>query len=143
EGFMLDTYPGNSLRFLNRNGTVRYDAKLPADRWTHVAGVYSASKKIMKLYLNGQEVASAGGAFPPLSVTPPPLRIGSDSEGDNRFVGRIRRAAVYRRALAATEIAARAANPEAPAPAGVIGDWKLDATAPGKIAPLAGTLPLK
>src|SRR5207244_3781902 len=39
DGYMLDTYPGNSLRFLNRNGACAYDAKLRADRWTYVAGV--------------------------------------------------------------------------------------------------------
>ncbi len=144
EGFMLDTYPGNSLRFLNMGGQVHFDAKLPADKWTHVAGVYSAPRKIMKLYLNGKEVASKeGGEFPPMSTPPIPLRIGADSEDSNRFSGRIKRAAVYQRALSAEEIAGRAANPDAIAPEGVIGDWKLEANAPAKIAATAGTLPLK
>ena len=43
-GYMLDTWPGNSLRFLNARGMCRFDAKLPADRWSHVAGVYSGRR---------------------------------------------------------------------------------------------------
>jgi hypothetical protein len=45
-GYMLDTWPGNSLRFLNVKGMCRFEAKLPANRRSHVTGVYSASKKI-------------------------------------------------------------------------------------------------
>ncbi len=143
EGFMLDTYPGNSLRFLNLNGQVRYDAKLPSDKWTHVAGVYSATRKIMKLYMNGTEVAAAQGEFPKMSAPKIPLRVGADAEGSNRFSGRIKGAAIYNRALSADEIAQRAANSDAAAPAGAIADWKFAANSPAKIAPIAGTLPLK
>src|ERR1700690_2262401 len=60
-GYMLDTWPGNSLRFLNVKGMCRFDAKLPADKWSHVGGVYSASKQIMKIYLGGHELPSLGG----------------------------------------------------------------------------------
>jgi len=77
DAYMLDTYPGNSLRFVNAKGACTYDAKLAADRWTHVVAVYSASKRIMKLYVNGTEVASAdGGSFVPMTVTQVPLRLG-------------------------------------------------------------------
>lgn len=143
EGFMLDTYPGNSLRFLNLNGQVRYDAKLPANQWSHVAGVYSAPKQIMKLYLNGKEVASSNGLFPKMSITKSPLRLGADSQGDNRFQGRIKRATIYNRALNAEEIAARAANADASALVGAIADWKLEANAPTRIAAVVGDLALK
>lgn len=143
EGFMLDTYPGNSLRFLNLNGQLGYNAKLPADKWTHVAGVYSVPQKIMKLYMNGKEVASTGGTFPAMSTPRTPLRLGTDSAGDNRFTGRIQRAAVYNRALTAEEIATRAANIEAPAPTGAVADWKFAANVPARITPVAGTLPMK
>ena len=141
EGFMLDTYPGNSLRFLNLNGQVRYDAKLPADKWSHVVGVYSAPQQIMKLYLNGKEVANIGGDFPKMSVIKSPLRIGADSQGGNRFQGRIQRAAVYNRALSAAEIAARFAGEKAPD--GVLADWKLEENSPAKITPIAGDISLK
>lgn len=141
EGFMLDTYPGNSLRFLNLNGQVRYDAKLPANQWSHVVGVYSAPQRVMKLYLNGKEVANSGGDFPKMSISKSPLRIGMDSEGDNRFQGRIKRAAIYNRALTADEIAARFTG--AAAPNGVVAEWNLEANSPTKITPIAGYIPLK
>ncbi|HEY0074790.1 MAG TPA: glycoside hydrolase N-terminal domain-containing protein, partial [Abditibacteriaceae bacterium] len=143
EGFMLDTYPGNSLRFLNLNGQVRFDAKLPADKWSHVAGVYSAPQKIMKLYLNGKEVASSAGEFPPMSTPKIPLRLGADSEGGNRFHGRIKRAAVYNRALTAEEIVMRAANPTNAAPTGILADWQLAGDALARVTPVAGNLSLK
>ena len=112
-GYMLDTHPGNSLRFLNLNGMCRYNAHLPAAKWSHVAGVYSARRKIHKLYLDGREVASVRGRFPPMAKTKEPLRIGADPRGENRFHGRILLAAVYGRALAPEEIARRAASIDA------------------------------
>jgi len=116
-GYMLDTYPGNSLRFLNAKGMCTFNADLTAEKWTHVVGVYSGPKKIMKLYLNGEEVANLdGGDFPSMRVSNVPLRIGTDPEGGNRFKGAILKAAVYRRALSANEITRTAASPGAPAP---------------------------
>lgn len=126
EGYGLDTFPNNSLRLITKAGQLLFDAKLPSDRWSHVAGVYSAPRKIMKLYIDGLEVASRdAGEFPPLGPTSVPLRVGADSQGENRFQGHIRRAAVYARALSGVEIAARAQNPQ-PLP-GVLGDWLLGA----------------
>ena len=142
-GYMLDTFPGNSLRFLNVKGMCTFNANLPADKWTHVVGVYSRSQKIMKLFVDGQEVASLGGDFPPLSLSTLPLRIGCDPEGGNRFKGRIQRAAVYRRALTAEEIKQRAGSSEPASLADVVGEWKF-ATRPGRvIQPVAGTLRLQ
>ena len=142
-GYMLDTHPGNSLRLLNSMGMCNHDARLPADRWTHVAGVYSVSGRRMKLYVAGREVESLDGAFPEMTRSRVPLVIGADPTGGNRFLGRILRAAVYGRALSAEEIAARSASRTAPAPAGVLGAW-LFTPAPGAaIRPQAGTLVLK
>ncbi len=139
DGYLLDTFPGNSLRFITSNGAVSYDAKLPADTWTHVVAVYSASRKIQKLYINGREVAGTTvGDFPPLRVTFVPLGLGGDPDGKNRFQGRVRRAAVYGRALSASEIARRAANPQALP--GVLGEWALTSAAGINIQPLAGVL---
>ncbi|MDD4869867.1 MAG: glycoside hydrolase N-terminal domain-containing protein [Kiritimatiellae bacterium] len=140
EGYMLDTFPGNSLRFLNLNGACCFKANLSADKWTHVAGVYSASKKIMKLYMDGKEVASKGGEFPTMSRTLVPLCIGANPEGGDRFLGRIRRAAVYGRALPAEEIAKRAV--ESVKLEGVIGEWIFDEKPGDKITPVAGMLAL-
>ncbi len=143
-GYMLDTFPGNSLRFLNAKGMCRFDAKLPADRWTHVAGVYSATGKVMRLHIDGKEVASLdGGNFPPMTKSDVPLCIGADPDGGNRFRGSILRAAVYRRALAPEELAARAAT-TAPAPLdGVIAEWAFEPRSRDTVKPVAGKIPLK
>ncbi|PQV64108.1 alpha-L-fucosidase 2 [Abditibacterium utsteinense] len=142
DGYLLDTYPGNSLRFITSNGAVSYDAKLPADKWTYVASVYSATQKIQKLYLNGREVAgTTAGSFPPLTATGVPLCLGADPSGSNRFQGRIRRAAIYGRALTAQEIARHATNPVISP--GVLGDWLLTAAAGIAIQPTAGVLILE
>lgn len=111
QGYMLDTYPGNSLRFLNAKAMCQFKANLPADKWSHVVGVYSAPKQFMKLYLDGKEVAGVtGGAWPKMALSDVPLRVGSDPGGANRFQGRLLRAAVYGRALTADEISKRAAK---------------------------------
>jgi alpha-L-fucosidase 2 len=144
EAFTLDTYPGNSLRFGTLNGHIQFDARLKADHWSYVAAVYSASKRIQKLYLDGREVASAGGGrFPRMTRTTEPLCLGADPNGGNRFHGRILRAAIYGRALSAAEIARRAASPT-PAPLdGVLGEWLLTERPGRKVAPLAGKLVLQ
>jgi hypothetical protein len=143
EGYMLDTYPGNSLRLHTPNGGCSYDAKLAGDRWTHVAGVYSSSKRFARLYIDGREVAFAagGGAYPPLTKTPQPLRIGVDPAGGNRFIGRIQRAAVHRRALSADEVARRAAG-AAPSE-GVVADWTFASASAEVVQPSAGRVPLR
>jgi alpha-L-fucosidase 2 len=145
-GYMLDTFPGNSLRLVTRNGHVNFSAQLPADKWTHVVGVYSSSRKIHRLYVNGQEVAAkTEGDFPPLSTSSVPLRVGADSNSQNRFLGRIGRAAVYGRALSAVEIAQRfAAGTKGQARgAQVLGDWIFAAQNASVLAPVAGAIALK
>ncbi len=142
-GYMLDTHPGNSLRLLNSTGMCCHDAKLPADRWTHVVGVFSASQKIMKLYVDGQEVAHLDGPFEPMKKSDVALSVGSDPTGGNRFEGAIRRAAVYGRALSAEEIQARTSASD-PAPLeGVLGEWKFGAQPGKRIPPVAGSLALQ
>ena len=66
--------------------------------------------------------AAAGGG---ITTNALPLRIGADSGGSNRFSGRIRRARVFRRALAPAEIAALAKSPAAAPPRdpALVGDW--------------------
>ncbi len=138
-GYMLDTYPGNSLRLLNIKSMVSHAAKLPADKWTHVVGVYSASKKIAKLFVDGKEVASDDrDNWPKMTTNTEPLRLGCDPNGGNRFSGRVLRAAVYGRALSAREIAARSKEPVTLD--GVLGEWVFDGKTPRIIKPVAGTL---
>ena len=146
QGFTLDTYPGNSLRLITAKGLCSYEAKLSSDHWTHVAGTYSASQKIMALYVDGKEVARlADGEFPAMTTPGVPLRVGADPDGGNRFHGRILRAAVYGRALSGDEIARRAATgPERPETLpGVVGEWQFTTAPGGTIAPIGGTVVLR
>ena len=138
-GYVLDTFPGNSLRFLGGAGWLKCDAHLTKDEWTHAVGVYSASKKIMKIYVNGNEVAFRDAAFPKMGTVKSPLRIGGDSKGEHRFDGRILRAAIYGRALTPEEIARRFAKPT-PLP-GVLAEWEMTHVTPVK--PIIGTLVLE
>ena len=146
DGWLLDTYPGNSLRLITARGQCSYDAHLSNDHWTHVAGVYSASQKVMALYLDGKEVARVtDGAFPPLVPVSVPLRIGMDPNGENRFHGHILRAAVYGRALTADEIARRVASgPQSAASLpGVLGEWRFAGMLGKVIVPSAGAVALR
>jgi len=62
DGYLLDTCPGNSLRFITEQGTLGYDARLQPETWAHVAATFDAADGL-RLYLNGQWVA-AGPAKP-------------------------------------------------------------------------------
>ncbi len=136
EGYLLDTYPNRSLRFITKNGALNFDAKLPTNRFSHVAAVYHQKQHVMKLYLNGNLVAQkTAGDFPRLGLTKVPLRIGADSDGQNGFRGQIARVAIYQRALSDTEIAQRAADMNTKvALVGVLGDWLLGQNGVTKIA---------
>ncbi len=59
-GYLLDTYPGNSLRMIVESGTLVYDAKFKPGRWVHVASTYESRGGQSKLYINGKLVASSG-----------------------------------------------------------------------------------
>ncbi|MBM3494141.1 MAG: LamG domain-containing protein [Armatimonadetes bacterium] len=61
DGYLLDTYSGNSLRLIVADGVLTYDAKLPTDTFTHVAGVYDARTGRKELYVNGKRVAAGRG----------------------------------------------------------------------------------
>ena len=142
DAYLLDTWPGNSLRLITRNGMCRADVHLSADHWTHVVGVYSASKKIMALYVDGKEVSRlTEGQFLPMSLTRVPLVVGADPDGGNRFQGRVLRAAVYRRALTPAEITQRTLNRQPLS--GVVGEWSFERALGRTVAPLAGILPLR
>ena len=145
DGYLLDTYPGNSLRLITAKGQCSYAAHLSEEHWTHVVGVYSASQTIMALFIDGKEVARiTEGPFPTVATTPAPLRVGLDPNGENRFHGHVLRAAVYGRALTPEEIARRAsAGPvSALSLPGALGDWLFTAAPGNTIAPTAGTVAL-
>lgn len=144
-GYMLDTFPGNSLRLLLAEGQLTARDVLRPRQWAHVAGVFSASRGIYKLYVDGREVADASrSGLKPMEANRLPLRIGADSAGEHRFTGEMARVAVYRRALGAEEIQRLAGEPEQRSLGleGRVADWDFRragrlaylSTAPGELA---------
>jgi len=63
-GYLLDTYPGNSLRLITERGTLSHDAKLRAGQWVHVAATVDAEQGLA-LYVDGKQVASKQGQSTP------------------------------------------------------------------------------
>ena len=61
DGFLLDTHPGNSLRFICGQTILQQPEALPADRWTHVAAVADSAAGGCRLYVDGNLVASSTG----------------------------------------------------------------------------------
>jgi len=61
-GYLLDTYPGNSLRMIVEPGTLIHNNALKPGRWTHVAATFDSSGR-QQLYVDGKPVAarSVGG----------------------------------------------------------------------------------
>ena len=61
DGFLLDTHPGNSLRFICGGDVLQQDDALPAGQWTHVAAVADPAAGGCRLYVNGQLSLNATG----------------------------------------------------------------------------------
>jgi alpha-L-fucosidase 2 len=57
QGYLLDTYPGDSLRLITRDAHLIYPAKLPVGKWTHVAATVDGTTGKQVLYVNGRKVA--------------------------------------------------------------------------------------
>jgi len=68
-GYMIDTFPGNSLRMIIDPLTLSYDARLRPGEWVHVAGSYDSATGEERLYINGRVVASADLAGSTYEVT--------------------------------------------------------------------------
>jgi len=64
DGFLLDTHPGDSLRFICGATTLSVPHALAPDQWTHVAAVADPATRVCRLYVNGRLAAEApaGGA---------------------------------------------------------------------------------
>ena len=58
-GYLLDTYPGDSLRLITREPHLMFPAKFPAGRWTHVAATVDGPSGKQKLFINGKRVAES------------------------------------------------------------------------------------
>ena len=63
DGYMLDTCPGNSLRFVTEEGSIGSGAKLQPDAWVHVAATFK-TKEELRLYIAGKRVASCPAKKP-------------------------------------------------------------------------------
>ena len=90
-------------------GSMSASLPVPLNQFTHVAGVFDLSAQTARLYINGVERASSGGFSHPLAVNNEPLLIGAGDLGGNArdFTnGLIDEAALYNRALSASEISA-------------------------------------
>jgi len=59
DGFLFDTYPGNSLRLIVGRQTLLKEDVLPAGKWIHVAAVVNNEIREIKTYVDGEAVAVA------------------------------------------------------------------------------------
>jgi hypothetical protein len=57
--YLLDTYPGHSLRLIIRDPHLIHPANLPLDQWTHVAATVDGETGKAILYVNGQQVSQS------------------------------------------------------------------------------------
>jgi hypothetical protein len=63
-GYLLDTYPADSLRLISQAGTISHAATLPIGEWMHVVGTVSSDGE-RALYLQGSQVAHESGSSMP------------------------------------------------------------------------------
>jgi hypothetical protein len=86
---------GDSPFFFNIPGSI------PLNRWSHLAGTYSATTRLSHLYVNGNLVGSASSSGP-VSLTATPF-IGKRLQQEF-FVGLVDEVSIYSRALSGLEI---------------------------------------
>jgi hypothetical protein len=84
---------------------ITFDGPIAPNVWTHVAWTYDQSA--MKLYVNGQLVATEVIGAHAINTSSSPLRISGDDNNHVYFNGQIDEPAIYNRALLDTEIAAQ------------------------------------
>lgn len=61
DGYLLDTFPGNSLRLITERGHLSYGANLQPGKWVHVAATCDGENGL-RLYLDGKSVAQGPAA---------------------------------------------------------------------------------
>ncbi|MFO0827817.1 MAG: DUF5703 domain-containing protein [Phycisphaerales bacterium] len=67
QGWMLDTYPGNSLRFIAGGPALTMDARLAPGRRTFVAATYDPRTAQRRLFIDGKKVAESAAAQSPVA----------------------------------------------------------------------------
>ena len=102
--FYLRLYPDNRL-FIEASGTnLNSGTALPTNQWVHVASTYSSSNSLLKLYVNGEEVASTSKSGS-LSTSTNPFTIGKRSSADQYyFKGYIDEIRLFNKALSENEL---------------------------------------
>lgn len=105
DGYLLDVYQGK-LRMIAGSRLLTSATDLSASsEFRHVAGVFTGgSAPLLRLYVDGEltgEAAVPAGETPTNSLA---LRVGADSDGNNRFEGSIDEPMVFSRALSADEL---------------------------------------
>lgn len=136
EGCRLEVGADNTLRFMTTAPNFT-EAKFPANTEVHLVAVFSPRRNLASLYVNGKlagAATTAGRWVVPRTTIP--LRIGADQDGENRFHGRIRQAAVYNQALSAEQVAQRFEHKIVAS--GLVGEWHLAADSGDLIKPVAG-----
>ncbi|MFA7003545.1 MAG: LamG domain-containing protein, partial [Verrucomicrobiia bacterium] len=61
DGFLFDTHPGRSLRFITGSHAMAVNDVLQPGAWNHVVAVYDAAADGRRLYLNGKLLKAEGG----------------------------------------------------------------------------------
>ncbi|MCC7492842.1 MAG: hypothetical protein IT204_10860 [Fimbriimonadaceae bacterium] len=62
DGYLLDTWPGDSLRLIVAAGTLSHPARLPRNAWSHLVATYSQQTGEQVLYVDGRPVATRAAA---------------------------------------------------------------------------------
>ena len=99
---------------------------LPLYSWTHLAAVHDLV--VMRLYVNGQRVASGASPWPPDGAAGPLGLGGAMLDGTSlccSFFGALREARVWSRPLSAAELQANATQKLTGNEAGLIANWPL------------------
>ena len=124
----------------NGNQTIQTAAGLiNPGTWYHAAAVFDRNGTVMKLYLDGAEVASGALRATPARDSSNPLQIGGTVEsGSYAFRGAIDEFRLWDHVLGADEIAARHAQPLAGDEAGLLLYLKADETSGSTLADASG-----
>lgn len=125
-GFLLGIGEGNRLWMTAGTQQLKSSKNIPLKEWVHLAGVYSSSQDIFRLYINGEEVASGSNARLPMRQTLFPVRLGIDADGKNRFSGQIFKTALYNKALTPAAVKQLSAERTQPGAFDPVAEWMPD-----------------
>ncbi len=76
DAYLFDTYPSASLRLITERGHLHFEAGLQLNTWVHLAATYNPEGEL-RLYVNGQLVASSPAAHVNLTTPVPWPKVGA------------------------------------------------------------------